>query len=75
MDIPTDGKENYDVLGYIYEYLISKFASSAGNREEGQAEGKIRATILTEYTIQTTSFMDPLPDSSARDRRPCARMV
>ena len=28
--IPMDGRQGYDVLGYIYEYLIEKFASSAG---------------------------------------------
>ena len=31
-DIPTDGKQDYDVLGYVYEYLISKFAASAGKK-------------------------------------------
>lgn len=31
-DIPTDGKQGYDVLGYIYEYLISKFAANAGKK-------------------------------------------
>lgn len=30
--IPTDGKEGYDVLGFIYEYLISMFAQSAGKK-------------------------------------------
>lgn len=31
-DIPMDGKQDYDVLGFIYEYLISKFASNAGKK-------------------------------------------
>lgn len=31
-DIPTDGKQGYDVLGYIYEYLIEKFAANAGKK-------------------------------------------
>lgn len=30
--IPMGGRQDYDVLGYIYEYLISKFASSAGKK-------------------------------------------
>ncbi len=30
--IPMDGRQGYDVLGYIYEYLIEKFASSAGKK-------------------------------------------
>lgn len=29
-DIPMDGKQGYDVLGFIYEYLIEKFAANAG---------------------------------------------
>lgn len=29
-DIPMDGKQDYDVLGFIYEYLIEKFAANAG---------------------------------------------
>ena len=29
-DIPTDSKQGYDVLGYVYEYLISHFAANAG---------------------------------------------
>lgn len=29
-DIPTDGREGYDVLGYVYEYLIANFAANAG---------------------------------------------
>lgn len=31
-DIPMDGKQNYDVLGFIYEYLISNFAANAGKK-------------------------------------------
>lgn len=31
-EIPMDGKQDYDVLGYIYEYLISMFAANAGKK-------------------------------------------
>ena len=31
-DIPTDGRQGYDVLGFIYEYLISMFAANAGKK-------------------------------------------
>lgn len=31
-DIPTDGTQDYDVLGYVYEFLISNFAASAGKK-------------------------------------------
>ncbi len=30
--IPMNGKQDYDVLGYIYEYLIEKFAANAGKK-------------------------------------------
>lgn len=31
-DIPMDGRADYDVLGYIYEFLLDKFASNAGKK-------------------------------------------
>ena len=31
-DIPMNGKQDYDVLGFIYEYLISQFAANAGKK-------------------------------------------
>lgn len=31
-DIPMDNRQDYDVLGYIYEDLISNFASNAGKK-------------------------------------------
>ena len=31
-DIPTDNKQDYDVLGYVYEYLIGNFAANAGKK-------------------------------------------
>lgn len=31
-NIPMDGKQDYDVLGFIYEYLISNFAANAGKK-------------------------------------------
>ena len=31
-DIPMDSKQDYDVLGFIYEYLIEKFAATAGKK-------------------------------------------
>ena len=27
-----DGRQDYDVLGFIYEYLISNFAANAGKK-------------------------------------------
>ena len=31
-DIPMDSKQDYDVIGHIYEYLISMFATNAGKK-------------------------------------------
>ncbi len=31
-DIPMDGRQDYDVLGFVYEYLISMFAANAGKK-------------------------------------------
>lgn len=31
-DIPMTGRQDYDVLGFIYEYLISNFAANAGKK-------------------------------------------
>jgi type I restriction enzyme M protein len=31
-NIPMDGKQDYDVLGFIYEYLIGMFAANAGKK-------------------------------------------
>jgi type I restriction enzyme M protein len=31
-DIPMEGRQDYDVIGFIYEYLISMFAANAGKK-------------------------------------------
>lgn len=31
-DIPMNGRQDYDILGFIYEYLISQFAANAGKK-------------------------------------------
>ena len=31
-DIPMDGRQDYDVLGFVYEYLIHMFAANAGKK-------------------------------------------
>jgi type I restriction enzyme M protein len=31
-DIPMDGGQDYDVLGFVYEYLIGNFAANAGKK-------------------------------------------
>ena len=50
-DIPTDGSQDYDVLGYVYEFLISNFAASAGKKAgefyTPQEVSQILADIVT----------------------------
>ncbi|AGI47814.1 type I restriction system adenine methylase (hsdM) [Thermoplasmatales archaeon BRNA1] len=31
-DVPTDSKQDYDVLGFVYEYLLEQFASNSGKK-------------------------------------------
>lgn len=31
-EVPTSGKNGYDVLGFIYEYLLNQFASNSGKK-------------------------------------------
>ena len=31
-DIPMDGRQDYDMLGFVYEYLIGMFAANAGKK-------------------------------------------
>ena len=50
-DIPMDGKEDYDVLGFIYEYLISNFAANAGKKAGEFYTPTGPAKILTQIAI------------------------
>lgn len=34
VEIPTDGSEDYDILGFIYEFLLKNFAANAGKAGE-----------------------------------------
>ena len=49
-DIPMDGKEGYDVLGFIYEYLISMFAQNAG-KKAGEFYTPHEASVLMSEII------------------------
>lgn len=61
--IPMDGKQDYDVLGFIYEYLISMFAANAGKKAgefytphgvlfRGGEEETIRKTLIERNHIE-----------------------
>ena len=47
-DIPMDGKQDYDVLGFIYEYLISNFAANAG-KKAGEFYTPHEVSLLGKY--------------------------
>jgi type I restriction enzyme M protein len=49
-DIPTDEKQDYDVLGFIYEYLISNFAANAG-KKAGEFYTPHEASVLMSEII------------------------
>ena len=50
-DIPMDGKQGYDVLGFIYEYLIEKFAANAGKKAGEFYTPQAVSKILTKIAI------------------------
>ncbi|MCU9938635.1 SAM-dependent methyltransferase [Mycoplasmopsis felis] len=69
-DIPTN-KQNYDVLGFIYEYLISKFASSAG-KKGGEFYTPHEVSVLMSQVVahylkdrETISVYDPTSGSGS----------
>lgn len=70
-DIPMDGKQDYDVLGFIYEYLISNFAANAGKKagefytphEVSLLMSKIVANHLKERS--TIKIYDPTSGSGS----------
>jgi len=49
-DIPMDSKQDYDVLGFIYEYLLSMFANDAG-KKAGEFYTPHEASVLMSKII------------------------
>lgn len=70
-DIPMDGRQDYDVLGFIYEYLISNFAANAGKKagefytphEVSQLMSEIVAHHLREH--KNIEIYDPTSGSGS----------
>lgn len=52
-DIPMDGRQGYDVLGFIYEYLISMFAANAG-KKAGEFYTPHEVSVLMSRSLRTT---------------------
>ena len=69
--IPMDDKQDYDVLGFIYEYLISNFAANAGKKagefytphEVSQVMSQIVAHHLRDR--ETIEIYDPTSGSGS----------
>ena len=68
--IPTDTKEDYDVLGFIYEFLLKNFAANAGKAGEFYTPHEasiIMAEIIAYNTKEkeTISIYDPTSGSGS----------
>ena len=72
-DIPMDGKQDYDVLGFIYEYLISMFAANAGKKagefytphEVSVLMAEIVANHIKDHKQETFEIYDPTSGSGS----------
>ncbi|OFO14113.1 type I restriction endonuclease subunit M [Corynebacterium sp. HMSC22B11] len=70
-DIPTDGAQGYDVLGFIYEYLISKFAANSGKKAgefyTPHEVSEIMSRIVAAHTQdrETLTIYDPTSGSGS----------
>ncbi|QRP18920.1 type I restriction-modification system subunit M [Corynebacterium striatum] len=70
-DIPTDGAQGYDVLGFIYEFLISKFAANAGKKAgefyTPHEVSEIMSRIVAAHTQgrETLTIYDPTSGSGS----------
>ena len=69
--IPMNGKQGYDVLGYIYEYLIEKFAANAG-KKAGEFYTPHEVSVLMSHIIahelkhkETIEIYDPTSGSGS----------
>ena len=68
--IPTDNKEDYDVLGFIYEYLLKNFAANAGKAGEFYTphEASLIMAEIIAYNLrnkETLSIYDPTSGSGS----------
>ncbi|WP_020396008.1 type I restriction-modification system subunit M [Thiolinea disciformis] len=69
--IPMNGNQGYDVLGYIYEYLIEKFAANAG-KKAGEFYTPHEVSVLMSHIIahelkhkDTLNIYDPTSGSGS----------
>lgn len=69
--IPMNGNQGYDVLGYIYEYLIEKFAANAG-KKAGEFYTPHEVSVLMSHIVahelqhkNTIEIYDPTSGSGS----------
>ncbi|NAX18613.1 MULTISPECIES: type I restriction-modification system subunit M [unclassified Vibrio] len=69
--IPMNSKQGYDVLGYIYEYLIEKFAANAG-KKAGEFYTPHEVSVLMSHIVahelknkDTIEIYDPTSGSGS----------
>ncbi|MBO6215666.1 MAG: type I restriction-modification system subunit M, partial [Lachnospiraceae bacterium] len=68
--IPTDNREEYDVLGFIYEYLLKNFAANAGKAGEFYTphEASLIMSEIIAYHLkgkESISIYDPTSGSGS----------
>lgn len=69
-DIPTDGSQDYDVLGFVYEFLLKNFAANAGKAGEFYTPHEasvIMSEIIADHLKDRTeiSIYDPTSGSGS----------
>lgn len=70
-DIPTNAKQGYDVLGFVYEYLLEHFAANAG-KKAGEFYTPHEVSMLMSEIVadhlkdrETISIYDPTSGSGS----------
>ena len=68
--IPTDNSEDYDVLGFIYEYLLKNFAANAGKAGEFYTPHEVSVVMaeIIAYNLkdkEEISIYDPTSGSGS----------
>lgn len=68
--IPTENREDYDVLGFVYEYLLKNFAANAGKAGEFYTphEASVIMAEIIAYNLRhkkTLSIYDPTSGSGS----------
>ena len=66
-DIPMQSKHDYDVLGFIYEYLISNFAANAGKKAGEFYTPHEVSLLMSELVASHIKALKDAPQSENED--------